>query len=346
MTKMHEGAAVELVRRLAALAHPKASPIIQNIGHVATLADDAYRMLEGEIAPLSVEVSAVLQNNDGCGTVNDQPERANMFSVYIRNPLAFHIMDFPRAFGWPAVQRNEAFTFAEALAAHLGCKVDSTLARFEEVAPAAPDAISMDDMIEAAACLWENVVRLRGSNDEPAGMESAFDAQGTSSIRAIVIGWADKVHHDWTEAQRLHAWDDPFDWEFVPQWMELNVDWYSDQGPELARVRRLPAMGQSPATLHHSLQPLLIEQLGLTYETVGGGAHILSHTFGNGWSVSVSCLDGGGLPRPDSWHIGIYQPGEASAEGDGNAYWELRSDDGKLNLSQAIGAAWAIGADA
>lgn len=63
-------------------------------------------------------------------------ERPHGFGVYIRNPLAFHVEDFPcDARGAYSVAEcyarklGEAFRYADALAEHLGCGVESSLTR-------------------------------------------------------------------------------------------------------------------------------------------------------------------------------------------------------------------------
>jgi hypothetical protein len=95
----------------------------------------------GEDSHLEIEVSAVKRGEGrSLTTCNNAPEDADLFAVYIRNPLAFHIQDF-RAAPWPcrgrpasheaslAKAKKRAFTYADALAEHLGCVVHSHLKR-------------------------------------------------------------------------------------------------------------------------------------------------------------------------------------------------------------------------
>lgn len=85
---------------------------------------------EGRTCPLSVEIAAVRFEDDGGETLvvrcNDSPERAQAFGVYIRNPQAFHIADYPCA---GAADREKAFAealaFAGALAEHIGVYVEA-----------------------------------------------------------------------------------------------------------------------------------------------------------------------------------------------------------------------------
>lgn len=81
-------------------------------------------------ALLSVEIAAVRFESDGPDMLavrcNDSPERAQAFGVYIRNPQAFHVADYPCA---GAADRErafaEAFAFAGALAEHIGGHVEA-----------------------------------------------------------------------------------------------------------------------------------------------------------------------------------------------------------------------------
>lgn len=210
-----------------------------------------------------------------------------------------------------------------------------------------PKEVATHDLVEAAACLWEAVLDRKNSNEmaQP-DLDAAFREHGWSSIRNAVCGWARWVHLDWERAVAEHGYDDPFDWEFCPKWLDLNAT-FDENGATLTNgIRRLPKMA-GPADpldqLDPALRPMLIEQMGLTAEMVGGGAYILSHRFATDWTVSVTCTDGGGLPTAKNWQVGVYRP-----DNDGVPSYGWRSDDvfARLNLSQAIGAAWAMGTDA
>jgi hypothetical protein len=45
-------------------------------------------------------------------------------------------------------------------------------------------------------------------------------------------------HEDWLVAE-ADGYDYPFDWEFVPAWMDANIIW-GDTGPELCAERTIP----------------------------------------------------------------------------------------------------------
>lgn len=301
--------------------------------------------------PMTVEVSAWETDGDGIAICNHEPLRCDGFGVYIRNPLALHIHDIKRGPGGEGYSRakREAFAYADMMAQHLGCEVVSALPRPAPViapAPAVTPTISDYDRTDAALCLWEAVIDLKGrgagKDDQP--IDIAFEAIGWASMRSTVAGWAAMVHDDWQQAVTLNDYDDPFDWEFCPDWIAANVT-FDTSGATVKTPRTLPTGSGDPLRhLDPKLRPMLIDQMGLAPELVGGGAVILSHTFGTDWSVSVTCLDGGALPRPDSWQIGVYAP-----DNDGSPSWEYRSDMTgglSLNMAQAIGVAWAIGTDA
>jgi hypothetical protein len=94
--------------------------------------------------PMAVEVSAVRFIAGRTEACNGEPDSAMAFAVYIRNPLAFHVQDFkvlPSRAGSSGVGVTErhaaelaskkaaAFSYADALAEHLGCAVESQLER-------------------------------------------------------------------------------------------------------------------------------------------------------------------------------------------------------------------------
>lgn len=91
----------------------------------------------GDDSALCIEVSPVrFSSVDGSAmTVHDEPERTQAFGVYIRNPLAFHIQDFGPESVDPdrrvtlGEAKFAAFEYADNLADHLGCSVESWLAR-------------------------------------------------------------------------------------------------------------------------------------------------------------------------------------------------------------------------
>lgn len=101
----------------------------------------------------------------------------------------------------------------------------------------------------------------------------------------------------------------------------------------------------APATLD-AMNPALRGQLlerGLTPETIGGGATALTFYTDDGWQVMVTQAEGGGLPMPESWHVGLYSPEER-----GDAAWQASSLDGagvRFRLGDALDMAFKYARD-
>lgn len=185
--------------------------------------------------PLVIEVSAYIKTADGFAIVNDRPEQAHGFGVYIRNPLAFHTADFEIP-SW--LENHEdvrartlaaAFEHAASLAEHVGGEVESALDRPNVTAK----PMSHHDMREerdAAACLWEAALALRhelsGKIDVPHALTpwqgaflSEWEDEGTASMRYMIGDMAPDCHRDYLGAVEHHGYDDSFDWEYVPTWL-------------------------------------------------------------------------------------------------------------------------------
>lgn len=183
----------------------------------------------GDDSALSIEVSAVRGFRTGSiSTCNEVETMADGYAVYIRNPLAFHVQDF----GPETVDETRrvsmidakaaAFTYADALAEHLGCPVVSVLDR---PAPA-PVEVSQTDLIEAAACLWEAALDYIASTrvDGPAvALRTLCEFEGAPSLRLRVIGWAEECHRAWL-ADGGYERDDSFDRDYCPDWLARKLD--------------------------------------------------------------------------------------------------------------------------
>jgi hypothetical protein len=89
----------------------------------------------GDNSALSVEVSAWRYEGANITQCNHElPDAWDGLGVYIRNPLAFHIADFNAGngeteYGTILQAKAVAFKYADALADHLGCSVESHLKR-------------------------------------------------------------------------------------------------------------------------------------------------------------------------------------------------------------------------
>lgn len=86
----------------------------------------------GDDSALSVELSPIRFEPDGSvTTVHGEPDQMQGVGVYIRNPSAFHVQDFGPESVDPdrrvemADVLRAGFKYADALADHLGCTVDS-----------------------------------------------------------------------------------------------------------------------------------------------------------------------------------------------------------------------------
>lgn len=104
--------------------------------------------------------------------------------------------------------------------------------------------------LETAACLWEAVLALEASTDVggvptpvAAAIEACRDAMGTNFLRLTVIGWTDRVDAAW-RAVDTNDGKEPrggvygqrgqsFDWDFVPGWIDANVDWSDPTNPSV-----------------------------------------------------------------------------------------------------------------
>jgi hypothetical protein len=121
---------------------------------------------------------------------------------------------------------------------------------------------SYDEMM-AAVCLWEEICQpsLKGA---PQPWEPTREQNGTFGLRAAVIGLAYECDKAWERAQSRFEEADAeyriakaeqgdadgltepqepgaFDWEFVPTWIRLCVDW-SDvvKGPRVITPTTVP----------------------------------------------------------------------------------------------------------
>ena len=101
--------------------------------------------------------------------------------------------------------------------------------------------------LETAACLWEAVLTMLDTDEYTSGdaerravgdqVRAARDFLGTSHLRLTVIGWTDIVDAAWLEADgcedmgRGGEYGGSFDWDFVPGWIDANIDWSDPHNP-------------------------------------------------------------------------------------------------------------------
>lgn len=96
--------------------------------------------------------------------------------------------------------------------------------------------------LETAACLWEAVLDILNGGAGHKGLRARVDRvrenMGTSGLRLAVLEWVDAADADWATVKE-ECWDQPFDWEWIPQWIANNVEWTTGQ-PVLRTLRTIP----------------------------------------------------------------------------------------------------------
>lgn len=95
--------------------------------------------------------------------------------------------------------------------------------------------LSQQDIAETACCAWEAI--LNAKDDEL--IDAAFEALGTCEIRRFACFVAPMIEADWQSIGGGESYGDPFDWEFVPQWLALNVNWCGES-PVVNAARVMP----------------------------------------------------------------------------------------------------------
>lgn len=73
------------------------------------------------------------------------------------------------------------------------------------------------DIAYAAMCMWEEVLTMRERPD----VTATFEGLGTCTVRDLILSFAEKLNADYPE-----DYEDSFDWEFVPDWMHTNLEWF------------------------------------------------------------------------------------------------------------------------
>jgi hypothetical protein len=149
-------------------------------------------------------------------------------------------------------------------------------------------------------------------------MKSVFDIDNESGLTAALVAYCDK--HELPQIcanELLMACHGHVVWlaAFCDQWEKV-------QGA------------------NDRLVQTMLEQ-GFEREQGGGGCCVLSLDMESGAFVWVTCLDGGGLPETDNWHVCAY------GDDIGDIICELRSDqnDSDLSISQAVAIAIDVAND-
>lgn len=84
--------------------------------------------------------------------------------------------------------------------------------------------------LETAACLWEAVLEILNGRAGQKGLRHQAnrirEQMGTSALRLTVLRWVELIDADWAKVK--DEYDQPFDWEFVPEWIAQHIDWSGD----------------------------------------------------------------------------------------------------------------------
>jgi len=175
---------------------------------------------------MHIEISAYRQLTAAVETVNNDMHLADGVAVYLCNPVALHLKDWPLAEypGDSGARLHKALADAHAWAEEFVDHISEpkTLIIVKFVQP--PEPIPLSDLLDAAATLWEAVIDAEAKPNSPTGRALAIarEADGTSSLRYLVTGWAEECHRAWMAA-RAAGFDDSFDWEFCPVWLAEKV---------------------------------------------------------------------------------------------------------------------------
>jgi len=88
----------------------------------------------------------------------------------------------------------------------------------------APELEYSYEHLEAAACMWEHVLqrlrKVKPGDKNP--WDEYREAYGMASLRETVIRHAPTLEAEYQKAL-ANGYGDPFDWEFVPKYMEDHV---------------------------------------------------------------------------------------------------------------------------
>lgn len=75
------------------------------------------------------------------------------------------------------------------------------------------------DITDSALCIWEYCLDYRPDN-----CEKFRELHGVAETRDRVQSFALHCHNAWEHAHAVLGFDAPFDWEWVPAWLQICVD--------------------------------------------------------------------------------------------------------------------------
>ncbi len=80
-------------------------------------------------------------------------------------------------------------------------------------------SVTTEDLIEAGMCLWEACLETT-----PKNFITMRETWGTAETRSRVASFAKPCHLAWEHAHNVLDFQEPFDWEWCPAWLEVCVD--------------------------------------------------------------------------------------------------------------------------
>lgn len=86
-----------------------------------------------------------------------------------------------------------------------------------------------DELVEAAACLWEAFLEHTGTEGSLGqAMEATLTHWGTSQLRITITGFAAACDSRFYAKKNAGEFDEPFDWEWCPHFLRDHLTWDED----------------------------------------------------------------------------------------------------------------------
>lgn len=95
---------------------------------------------------------------------------------------------------------------------------------YSEIVAIARNSVSLDNLMEAAMCLWEAALYLTPRDDGNEPIQAWLDQRGTAEVRRMILNQAEACHVEWEQAVEA-GYDDCFDWHWCPKWLLERIDW-------------------------------------------------------------------------------------------------------------------------
>lgn len=80
--------------------------------------------------------------------------------------------------------------------------------------------VTAHGVAEGIACIWEAIINMR---DDPRVAAMLLEV-GWAASRSYYIQFAIGMEIAYQHAKNTHSYDDPYDWEFVPQILDIMMD--------------------------------------------------------------------------------------------------------------------------